>query len=109
MAFQLGDTVEISDYTIGKWVLAGVDTVNADGSVAAVRSMTRNTYPAGSTKIRKHIPCDECYVRPDGISEDGTTCPCSVREPAGGCRCVPYQAEWLGPAYIRAEIAAQEV
>lgn len=52
--------------------------------------------------------CDECCVQPDGTNQDGTTCPCSIRPPAGGCRCTSSPAEWYGPAYIRAEIAAEE-
>jgi hypothetical protein len=52
--------------------------------------------------------CDECLVRPDGTRDDGATCPCSVRAPAGGCRCQASPAEWHGPAYVRAELAASE-
>lgn len=52
--------------------------------------------------------CDECYVQPDGTHADGTTCPCSVRAPKDGCRCKSSPAEWLGPAYVRAEIADEE-
>jgi hypothetical protein len=52
--------------------------------------------------------CDECHVQPDGTHQDGTRCPCSVREPINGCRCQASQAAWMGPAYVRAEIAAEE-
>ncbi|GAA4226034.1 hypothetical protein GCM10022254_09620 [Actinomadura meridiana] len=59
---------------------------------------------------RADFECDECYVHPDGTrQQDGLTCPCSVREPVGGCRCQPSPAEWMGPAYIRSEIAAEEL
>lgn len=30
--------------------------------------------------------CDGCHVQPDGTHDDGATCPCSTREPVGGCR-----------------------
>lgn len=60
-------------------------------------------------KEAEGFDCDGCYVQPDGTRDDGSRCPCSVREPVGGCRCKASPAEWMGAAYVRREIAAEEV
>lgn len=55
--------------------------------------------------------CDGCYVQPDGTHDDGTLCLCAAGLTANpkACHCQPSPNEWHGPAYIRAEIAAEEV
>jgi len=108
-AYRPGDLVEISNYSPGIWVLAVVDHVADDGTLSVVCSMNRMTFAAGSAEVRPALLCDGCYFHPDGTrADDGTVCPCSIRPPTRGCRCQESQGEWLGPGYVRAEIAAEE-
>lgn len=52
--------------------------------------------------------CDNCFVQSDGSNENGV-CPCSIREPRGGCRCVESPAAWYGPGEVRRELLAEEM
>jgi hypothetical protein len=66
------------------------------------------------TEVWQHVnagesECDGCLVRPDGTNENGAICPCATQRPVGGCRCRASLTEWHGPAYIRAEIVAEQV
>ncbi|MFC5744810.1 hypothetical protein [Actinomadura rugatobispora] len=76
---------------------------------AAFDALVDHALQARKEPEAETFECDGCRVRPDGISEDGTTCLCAFGEPVGGCRCQASQAEWFGPSYIRAEIAAEEL
>lgn len=108
-----GDALEFQDgLRNGRphWLACVFWGLTEDGTKATViRCLQNRDVSADELRRPPGHKCDACFVQPDGLHLDGTRCPCSIREPIDGCRCESSAAEWMGPAYVRREIAAEEV